>query len=477
MLRPQYPLWLAGSAVGAQSQLSVENKFTHEVAAEVGRGDEAVLTRAIDAAVAAFEETRRLPGYSRAEILQYLVDQLRERRDEFAHVLAIEAGKPIRTARGEVDRAQDTFRIAAEEATRQAGEQMPMDISPRAAGYSALWRRFPIGPVGLITPFNFPLNLVAHKVAPAIAMGCPFVLKPASSTPICALLLAEILAETDWPAGACSVIPCSGQDAAPLVEDERLKLLTFTGSPEVGWELKARARKKRVSLELGGNAACIVDEGADVAFAAERITLGAFGYAGQSCISVQRVLAHRSLHARLRDELVRRAEPLKMGDPLDEATDLGPLITVDDAKRVEQWVADAVSAGANTLCGGGRKDAIHPATWVENVLHDQKLSCQEVFGPVATLEPFDDFDAALRIANDSDFGLQAGVFTRDWDRAWRAYDVLDVGGVVINDIPSMRVDSMPYGGVKDSGQGREGVRFAMEEMSELKVLLWRRGAS
>lgn len=386
-------------------------------------------------------------------------------------MLAIEAGKPIRDARGEVLRLADTFRIAAEEAVRVRGEHWPLDISPRAAGYECLWRREPVGACGFITPFNFPMNLVAHKVAPAIAMGCPFVLKPASNTPVSALILAEILAETSWPKEAFSVLPCSRETAEALVSDPRLKLLSFTGSPEVGWALKARAGKKRVCLELGGNAACIVDRDADLDHAAERLTIGAFYQSGQSCISVQRVLAHREVYAALRERLAARAETLKMGDPLEEDTFLGPLISEDDARRVEQWVDEARAAGATLLCGGRRQGSHYAATWLENVDPRCNVSCREVFGPVATLAAFDDFREAVREANASDFGLQCGVFTRDINHVWHAWRELDVGGVVINDSSSFRVDSMPYGGVKDSGQGREGVRFAMEEMSEIRLLV------
>jgi len=350
---------------------------------------------------------------------------------------------------------------------------LPLDISERAAGYQALVRRFPLGPCGFITPFNFPMNLVAHKIGPAIAAGCPWVLKPASATPVWALILGEILAETDWPAAAFSILPCSGADVAPLVEDERIKLLSFTGSAEVGWNLKAKAGKKRVSLELGGNAACIVDRGADLEDAAARITFGAFYQSGQSCISVQRILAHRDIYADLRAKLVERAASLRMGDPLEEETFLGPLITEADARRMETWVNEAVRAGGTIACGGRREGVCYAATILENVPPDQKVNCDEIFGPIATLQPFDDFAAAVRIANDSRFGLQVGVFTRNLDHAFYTYEEMDVGGVVVNDVPSFRVDSMPYGGTKDSGNAREGLRYAIEEMTDRKLLVLR----
>jgi acyl-CoA reductase-like NAD-dependent aldehyde dehydrogenase len=474
VLRESYPYYLAGEAVAANADLVVTNKYTREPATRVARADRGIVERAIAAATESFAETRRLPAHKRQAILQYVVTRVAQRHEELSQALAIEAGKPIRDARGEVTRLVDTFRIAAEEAVRIGGEWLPLDISARAEGYESIVRRFPLGPCGFITPFNFPMNLVAHKVAPAIAAGCPWVLKPASATPVGALIVAEIIAETDWPKSAFSILPCSGADAEPLVTDERIKLLSFTGSPEVGWGLKAKAGKKRVALELGGNAACIVDRDADLDYTAERITIGAFYQSGQSCISVQRVLGHRAIYDELKRKLVARAKELRTGDPLDEQTFLGPLITEDDARRIETWVKDAVAAGATLLCGGKRDGAFFDATYLEDVDPRQKVSCVEVFGPVATLQPFDEFEEAVRIANDSDYGLQCGVFTKNLHHAFHAYEELDVGGVVVGDMPSFRVDSMPYGGVKNSGVGREGVRYAIEEMTERKLLVLNR---
>jgi acyl-CoA reductase-like NAD-dependent aldehyde dehydrogenase len=474
MLRESYPYYLGGVAVAANTDLPVTNKYTGAVATRVARADRTVVAQAIGAAQEAFAATRRMPAFQRQAVLSHAVERVTQRQSELAEALAIEAGKPIRDARGEVTRLIDTFRIAAEEAVRIAGEWLPLDISPRAAGYQAIVRRFPLGPCALITPFNFPMNLVAHKVAPAIAAGCPWVLKPASATPVGALILGEILAETKLPPGAFSIVPCSAADAEPLVTDERIKLLSFTGSPDVGWSLKARAGQKRVTLELGGNAACIVDRDADLDFAAERITSGAFYQSGQSCISVQRIIAHRAIYEALKARLIERATKLKAGDPLDEQTFLGPLITEADALRIEQWVGEAVVAGARVLCGGHRDGGVYEATYLENVDPRQKISCIEVFGPVATIQPFDEFADAVRIANDSRYGLQCGVFTQDLRHAFYAYEELDVGGVIVNDIPSFRVDNMPYGGVKHSGQGREGVRYAIEEMTERKLLVLNR---
>ena len=474
MLRETYPYYLAGRPVEANTDLVVTNKYTHEPAARVARANADVLRQAIGSASEAFEQTRKLPAYQRAEILQHVVRRVQERHEEMSHVLTIEAGKPIKDARGEVTRLIDTFRIAAEESVRMYGEWMPLDISPRAAGYQSIWRRFPIGPCAFITPFNFPMNLVAHKVAPAIAVGNPFVLKPASATPIGAVILGEILAETDWPAAAFSILPCPARDAEPLISDERLKFLSFTGSPEVGWGIKSQAGKKRVTLELGGNAACIVDRDADLDFAADRITFGAFYQSGQSCISVQRILCHREIYDALKDRLVARAAELETGDPLDENTFLGPLISVADAQRIESWTHEAVAAGATLLTGGKRDGALCQATLLEKVDPKQKANCVEAFGPLATLAPFDNFKQAVALANDSDYGLQCGVFTKNLDHAFYAYEQLEVGGVIINDVPSIRVDCMPYGGVKDSGAGREGIRFAIEEQTEIKLLVLNR---
>lgn len=471
MLREQYPLFLAGRPVQLNADLAVTNKYTGQVAARVAKADPATVDRAIAAAAAAFDLTRRMPAHARKAVLDHVVRRVEQRHEELAHVLCTEAGKPIRDARGEVTRLVDTFRIAAEESVRIRGEYEPLDISPRAAGYESIVRRFPIGPCSFITPFNFPMNLVAHKVGPAIAVGCPFVLKPASATPIGAILLGEILAETDWPEGAFSVLPCSSGDAEALITDERIRKLSFTGSPDVGWWMKSRAGRKRVTLELGGNAPCIVDRDADLERAAERITIGAFYQSGQSCISVQRVIIHDDVYEQLKARLVEQAGRLKAGDPLEEDTFLGPLITEQDARRVEQWVREAVAGGAKLLCGGRRDGSLVEATYLEGVDPGMKVSCREIFGPVAVLERFADFKDAVAAANATDFGLQAGVFTNNLDHAWYAYNELEYGGVVVNDMPSMRVDSMPYGGIKQSGFGREGVRFAMADMTELKLLV------
>ncbi len=473
MLRETYPYYLANRAAAPNHALEVTDKYTGKVATRVALAYPAAIERAIAAAVEAAPAMARLPHWKRQAILLRCVAEFEARREELAEALCIEAGKPIRDSRGEVGRLIDTFRIAAEEAVRIGGEVLPLDISARAEGYRGMWKRVPVGPCSFISPFNFPLNLAAHKIAPAIAAGCPFVLKPASRTPVGALLIGEILAETELPAGAFSILPCAREHADPFVEDDRLKLLSFTGSDEVGWELKRRAGKKKILLELGGNAACIVDEDVDLEDAVGRVIVGAFYQTGQSCISVQRLIVHEQVYDAFRDRLVAETRKLKVGNPLDEETFIGPVISEAAAERIEQWIREAERAGGRILCGGRREGVMVEPTLMENVPRDQKLVTEEAFGPVAVLSCFSKFEEALREANDTRFGLQAGVFTRDLYRAQRAWDELQVGGVVIGDVPSWRVDHMPYGGVKDSGLGREGIRNSIEAMTEIRLLVIR----
>lgn len=475
-LRETYPYYLANAAAygpAGNAMLDVKDKYTGMVATRVALADKPAIDAAIAAAAAAAEPCRRMPAYARAAVLAHCIKRFQERFDELAESLCVEAGKPIKDARGEVTRLIDTFRVAMEESTRMSGEIMDLEISPRAKGYSGMWKRVPIGPVSFISPFNFPLNLVAHKIAPAIAVGCPWVLKPATRTPVGSLIIGEILAETDLPKGAFSVLPCNRNDGDLFTTDPRLKLLSFTGSPQVGWDMKARAGKKKVILELGGNAACVVDEGSDLDDVVKRIVIGAFYQSGQSCISVQRIIAHRSLYNELRDRLVVATKALKMGDPRNEDTFIGPVIDEKEAIRLQEWVHDAVGSGATLLCGGGRKGPMFEPTLLEGVPRTCKLSCDEAFGPVAIMGAFDDFDDAIREVNDSAFGLQAGVFTRDIYKANKAWNEIECGGVVIGDVPSWRVDHMPYGGVKDSGVGREGVKFAMEDLTEIRLMVLR----
>ena len=475
-LKATYPLYLNNKAAQPNTDLAVTDKYTGAVAFETALATPDVIDQAIAGAVRAAEPMARLPAYERQGVLQHCVDRFKARFDELAYALCVEAGKPIKDAEGEVTRLIDTFRIAAEESVRMTGELQPLDISPRAKGYMGIWKRVPIGPCSFISPFNFPLNLAAHKIAPAIAVGCPFVMKPASRTPLGALIMGEVLAECDvLPEGAFSILPASRDGADMFTVDERLKLLSFTGSPAVGWDLKARAGKKKVVLELGGNAAVIVDKDADLADALERVVFGAFYQSGQSCISVQRIIIHEAVYDAFKAMLVKRTRALVMGNPHDRKTFIGPMIDVKEAQRLDNWIEEAVQGGAKLLTGGKRDGAMLEATLLEGVNRSATLYREEAFGPVAILSSFAKFEDALAEVNDSKFGLQAGVFTRDLFRMFDAWDRLEVGGVLINDVPSYRVDNMPYGGVKDSGLGREGVRFAMEDMTEIRNLVVRRG--
>jgi len=474
-LKDVYPLYLNNKAVQPNTDLAVTDKFTGEVAFRTALATPDVIDEAIAGAVRAAEPMARLASFEKQDVLNHCVGRFRERFDELAYALCVEAGKPIADAEGEVTRLIDTFRIAAEEAVRNYGEVQPLDISARAKGYMGMWKRVPIGPCSFISPFNFPLNLAAHKIAPAIAMGCPFVMKPASMTPLGAIIMGEVLAECDiLPEGAFSILPATRDGADLFTTDERLKLLSFTGSPAVGWDLKAKAGKKKVILELGGNAAVIVDRDADLDHALARIIFGAFYQSGQSCIGVQRIIIHADIYDKFRDMLVEKTKMLVAGDPKDRKTFIGPMISEKEAARLGGWIDEAVAGGAKLLVGGQRDGAMLEATLLEDVDRGAKAYREEAFGPLAILSKFTDWDAALAEINDSKFGLQAGLFTRDINQVLEAWDRLEVGGVVVNDVSSYRVDNMPYGGVKDSGLGREGIRFAMEDMSEIRNLIIRR---
>jgi glyceraldehyde-3-phosphate dehydrogenase (NADP+) len=464
---------LAGKWTESAETITVRNPFDGSVVDKVAKAGPAELERAAAAAVAAFETTRRLSSAARSAILSAASAGLSRRKEEIARTITLEAGKPIKLARGEVDRAVHTFSAAADEARRIGGEVIPLDVTAASEGRLGITRRFPLGPVLAISPFNFPLNLVAHKLAPALAAGNPFVHKPASATPLTALLLGEILLEAGAPPAAVSVLPSSGADAERLVADDRFRVLTFTGSPEVGWRLREKAGKKRVLLELGGNAAVVIHEDADLDRALDRMVAGAFAYSGQVCISVQRIYVHEPVYADFARKFEERAKALKLGNPLDEAVDLGPMLDDAAAARVESWVAEALKGGAKALCGGRRDGRYYLPTVLENVAPTMKVHGCEVFGPVVNLYPYRDFEEALRQVNDSPFGLQAGVFTRDAGRIFRAFEALEVGGVIIDDAPTFRVDHMPYGGEKASGLGREGVKYAIEEMTQLRLLAMR----
>jgi glyceraldehyde-3-phosphate dehydrogenase (NADP+) len=467
-----HPIYLAGRWVESPEVLTVANPARPgEPAGQTYTATPAQYEEAVTAAVDAFEEMRRLPSYERARVLREISAGIKGRREELARTLTTESGKPIRDALVEVDRAILTFRLGAEEAERINGETIPLDLAPASKGRVGITRRFPIGPVAGIAPFNFPLNLAAHKVAPAIAAGCSIVLKPPSYDPLTMLAVAELIADTGLPAGAVSVLPMSRDLGDRLVEDPRFKLLSFTGSPAVGWKMKARAGRKRVVLELGGNAGAIVDATADVDWAVKRCLAGGFGYAGQTCISVQRLFVHRSIWDPFMDRFLAGAKALKVGDPLDPETQLGPMLDAAAAERTERWVQEAVDGGARVLAGGRAAGPFYPATVLADAPRTARVCTEEVFAPVVVAFPFDDFAAAVREVNDSVYGLQAGVFTNDLAHAWQAFEELEVGGVIVNDVPTYRIDNMPYGGVKDSGAGREGLRYAIADMTEVRIMV------
>ena len=463
--------YLQGKWVEDGTPVEIRSPYDGTPLAMVFQGTAEHAERAIQSAVQAFGSTRRLPAFERQRVLRSIAQYISSHKEEFARTMAQEAGKPIKAARTEVERAVFTFTVAAEETTRIPGEYLSLDWQQFTSGRWGIVRRFPLGPIAGITPFNFPLNLVAHKVAPAIAAGCPIILKPAPQTPLTAFLLAEAVEQAGLPDGAFNALPLSNEDAGLLVSDERIKMISFTGSAPVGWDIKRRAGKKKVVLELGGNAGVIVHGDADLAWAAERCVTGGFSYAGQTCISVQRILVERSAFKKFTDLLLDGVSRLQVGDPMDESTDLGPLIRESDAIRASDWVQEAVQNGATLLCGGKRHGSVLEPTVLTGTRPDMKVNCQEIFAPVVTIESYDDFAAALRRINESPYGLQAGVFTRDANRIFQAYDELEVGGVIAGDVPSFRIDHMPYGGVKDSGLGREGLRYAIEEMTEPKLLV------
>jgi acyl-CoA reductase-like NAD-dependent aldehyde dehydrogenase len=463
--------FLDGKWIEEGDIVEIKAPYDGNVIANVFQGRREHAEAAIKAAVKAFGTTRRLPAFERQRVLRRVAQTISERKQEFARTLAQEAGKPIKAARTEVERAVFTFTVAAEESTRIYGEYLPLDWQEFTAGRWGIVRRFPLGPLAGITPFNFPLNLVAHKVAPAIAAGCSMVLKPAPQTPLSALLLAEAVQQAGWPDGGLNVLPLSNEDAGLLVTDERIKLISFTGSAPVGWQIKKNAGKKKVILELGGNAGVIVHSDADLQYAADRCVAGGFAYAGQTCISVQRILVERSVYGKFTDLLLAGVKKLKIGDPLEESTDLGPLIRESDAARASDWVQEAVRGGARLLYGGHRTGSALEPTVLTGTRPEMKVNCQEIFAPVVTVEAYDHFDDAVRQVNRSPYGLQAGIFTRDAKLLFNAYEELEVGGLIAGDVPAFRIDHMPYGGIKDSGLGREGLRYAIEEMTEPKLLV------
>nr|ACT10822.1 aldehyde dehydrogenase [Syntrichia caninervis] len=472
----EYRLLLASKPVEADREfLDVTNKYTGEVGAKVQLATHDDVDKAIDAAVAAAPAMAALGAFERKAILEKTVAELKKRAEEIAQILTMESGKPIKDARGEVSRTIDTFQVAAEESVRIYGEHMPLDISARNKGLQGIVKKFPIGPVSMVSPWNFPLNLVAHKVAPALAVGCPFVLKPASRTPLSALILGDILSRIEeLPKGAFSVLPVSRADADMFTVDERFKLLTFTGSGPVGWDMKARAGKKKVVMELGGNAPCIVDDYVpDLDYTIQRLINGGFYQGGQSCIHMQRLYVHERLYDEVKAEFLAQVKKLKVGNPFEDDTFIGPMISEKDATRVEDWAKEAVEKGGKLLCGGSRKGAVMQPTVLEDVPMDAMARKEEIFGPVVLLYKYSDFKEAVKECNNTHYGLQSGIFTKDLNKAFYAFEHMEVGGVILNDSPALRVDSQPYGGLKGSGIQREGVKYAMEDMLETKVLVMR----
>jgi acyl-CoA reductase-like NAD-dependent aldehyde dehydrogenase len=465
-----FGFYVDGSWLTDGERVEICSPGTGELAGVTYRAGAAHLEAAIAAATQAFEITRKMGGFERQRILRGVAERIETHREELARTLALEAGKPLKAARVEVERATFTFAVAAEEAVRVGGEYLPLDWQASTAGRWGIVRRFAMGPIAAITPFNFPINLVAHKLAPAMAAGCTIVLKPAPQTPLTALRLAQIIEEAGWPAGALNVLPLSNEDAVKLVSDDRIKLLSFTGSTAVGWQLKAQAGKKRVVLELGGNAGVIVCADANMDYAVERCAVGGFTYAGQTCISVQRVFVEESAYEKFLAAFVARVQKLYVGEVLDEKTDVGPLINEEAARRNVAWIDEAVAGGAKLWCGGTRDGATVTPAVLTGTRPAMRVNCKEIFGPVVTVEKFSNFEAVLGEVNRSDFGLQAGIFTRDFVRISRAFEVLEVGGVMVGEVPTFRIDHMPYGGVKDSGIGREGLRYAIEEMTEPRLL-------
>jgi acyl-CoA reductase-like NAD-dependent aldehyde dehydrogenase len=459
--------WTEGTAV------EVRSPWDQGVVGRVTVATRADARQAVSHAVASLRRTRVLPRWKRREILEDVAAALIEQKERFAQLMVAEAGKPIRLARTEVDRAVLTFKTAAEEVVRQGGETIPLDLTEGNEGRWGVVQRFPVGPVLAITPFNFPLNLVAHKVAPAMAAGCPVLVKPAPQTPFTALALGEVILKAGWPEEALAVMPLENADVAWLAEkEERIKLVSFTGSAKVGWELKAHSGRKRVVLELGGNAAMIVhDDWPYLDEAAARTARAAFSYAGQSCISVQRVYVARRVFQTFFWKVVDEAGKMAAGNPSDEATEIGPMVRLSDAERVEEWVNEADKAGAKVAHGGERQGAMMMPTILSGTKPGMKVRDEEVFGPVVAIEPYDDFEAALAEVNHSRWGLQAGLLTRDAGRILTAFRELEVGALIVGDTPTWRLDPMPYGGVKESGLGREGIRSAIEEMTEPRMLV------
>lgn len=466
-----YSFLLAGDLKDSAESVEIRSPYSGDIVGRAPLASPADIARALDAAAASATAAATMPAHARASVLTRLAEGVTARREELARILAAEAGKPVSLARAEIDRAIFVFRQGAEEATRIGGEVIPMDLAPHGERRMAITRRFPLSPITGIIPFNFPILLAAHKLAPAIACGATMVLKAPPQDPLSTLLLAEIVAQSGYISGALSILLCSNETAAPLIDDPRVRMVTFTGSGRAGWAIRQRAYNKRVTLELGGNAAVIVEPDADLDHAVRRCVAGGYIYAGQSCISTQRILVHQTIFAAFAEKFVAAVGALRTGDPLLDTTDVGPMIDQANAVRAEEWIAEAVAGGARLAVGGARTGAILEPAVLLNTTSPMRVNCEEIFGPVTTLRPYTDFDLAIETVNDSPYGLQAGLFTHDMRRILHAFERIEVGGLVINNVPGFRVDHLPYGGVKASGHGREGVRYAIEEMTELRLLM------
>jgi len=467
----EYKLLIDGAFVSATRSKTLRSPYDGEVIAEVHQAGPKEIENALSSAENAFHQIKKWPAHKVSEVLQKIKNAVSANLEDFAQALSREAGKPIRTARVEVQRALHTFELGAEECKRLYGEMIPLDQRAHGENRWGMVQRFPLGVITAITPFNFPLNLVAHKVSPGIASKNSVILRPASQTPLCALKLGQVALESGWPPGALNVVPCPSEIVEPLITDTRVKMISFTGSPAVGWELKKKAFKKRVALELGGNAGVIVHDDANLPNAVEAIANAGFIYAGQSCISVQRVFVHEKIFDEFSGKIVQKTQAFVLGDPLDEKTDIGPMISEAEAKRAESWIREAAAAGAKLLCGGDRNGSLLQPAILTNTKPEMKVNCQEIFGPVITIEKYSDFNAAVQAVDDSVYGLQAGIFTKDIDRIRYAFENVEVGGLMVNEVPTWRIDHMPYGGVKESGNTREGVRYAIEEMTERRLLM------
>jgi acyl-CoA reductase-like NAD-dependent aldehyde dehydrogenase len=467
----EFPIFINGDFCQTSDTLEIKSPYDNHLVGRTYRATPGEIESAIVSSVKAFDVTKTMPIYDRIEKLSIIIDDLRTNKEEFAHIICEESGKAISTSRIEAERAVMTFTDALEECKRIKGEYLPLDYDPSAHNRWAMIRRFPIGPILGISPFNFPLNLVCHKVAPALASRNTIILKPASQTPLSALRLAQSVSNAGWPDGSFNVIPMDSKNAHLLLEDDRIQMVTFTGSPAVGWGLKNHAGRKRVTLELGGNAGVIIHHDADLTYAATRCAAGGFVQSGQNCISVQRIYIHTDVYKSFIDIFIEKVEALKTGDPAKEDTFVGPMIHPDEVQRVKSWLREATDDGATILTGGTAEGNLMKPTVLSGVNPNQKISCQEVFAPVVVVYEYKDIFDALKQVDDSEYGLQAGLFTKDAGIIFRAYDELEVGGLIVGDVPTFRMDHMPYGGTKLSGMGREGVRFAIEEMTEMKLLV------